>query len=135
MLRRFSAALMALAAVSCSVHTSDIVGCYDVQQDIPGTWPPVRFTDDSVDYQKQRWKRIVSLDTKHPLTSRSLWREDGDVVLVYFGPDDFSMTDNFGSNASLQLTERGFGGTMRTVTMAPMYSRIDFLRRPCESRK
>jgi hypothetical protein len=135
-LRLFSIATMALAVMSCGLtpKVNDAVGCYDVRQDPPGPWkwPPLHFTDQPVDYQNHHWSRIVSLDSKLPLTAHSLWREDGDVLYVYFGPDDFTMSDNYGSAASLQTTERGYSGQMQTVMLGTTYSKIDLVRRPCE---
>ena len=114
--------------------TAAVLGCYEIRQQPEGSgvWPAfIQLSDEKLDYEGKRWRRIKTTDPLHKLTVHSLWTLDGDSLRLIFAPDDFSVSDNYGSQASLHATEHGYAGTITTVTLGVSDSTIELKRRSC----
>ena len=97
--------LLMTLLVSCSLDGQEhaVLGCYEVQVDYKSeaAWPPLRFTDQRVEYLGRSWQQILSLNTARPLTGHTLWRFENDALNVTFTPGNSAMSDNAGSAAVL----------------------------------
>jgi hypothetical protein len=139
--RAIAVALLATVATSCGSGHSEVddlvVGCYNVEETPAppknaSSLPPLRLTDEAVEFHGKYWHNVTSLEPKRPLATHSLWRWGENVLILAFEPNDGDgMSDTSGAHASLKKTINGFRGSFVSVTLYEMTSTIDLLRRPC----
>jgi hypothetical protein len=139
--RAIVVALLATVVMSCGSGHSEIddlvVGCYDVEE-TPAppknatTLPPLRLTDEAVEYREKYWHIVTSLDSKRPLAIHSLWRWGENVLILAFeSSNGDGMSDSSGAHASLKKTINGFRGSMVTVTPYDVTTTLNLVRRSC----
>lgn len=146
MLRKTTSVLRnALTLVACiflfgqPADASDFDGCYDVAE-IPQSytkWEAIRVTDELVDFQGNRWRRLISLNPDHSALQRFLWRDDDPRgVIIYFGSEHPIAAHAGSSAALLHETSYGYRGNLRVTGgyATTTNSDIELRRRPCGSK-
>jgi hypothetical protein len=116
--RAVAVAMLAIALASCGSGHSEVddlvVGCYNVEETpVPPknsqVLPPLRLTDEAVEYREKYWHIVTSLDPKRPLAEHSLWRWGENVLILEFESNvGDGMSDSSGAHASLKRTVNGF---------------------------